>query len=349
MGDHMNTTTQAAAVTPNAPSLYSTAPSRGVSTPVIRGTYQQHSVQAIPESQTLQTMGVGSQAMISSASKPVAQYSVERHETGAGPSGLRMEARARGTRLPKRPKTKFTDLHIEILERSFDICRYPSKEDKEQLSRKLGLNEKVIKTWFQNRRMKLKAIGEEEAMLAMPSQTSLQPRIISSSQQGGVPSVTSHSYVGAPPSAEQVVPQPSARQVAPQSSAGPQLPIGHFVPQPPIGHFVPQPSAGQIAHYSVMGQVVHQAPTGQFAQSPFMGQVVPQSPFMGQVVPQPPLVGHIVQPPLMGQVVPQPPTGQYVQPPFMGQVVPQLPTGQAVPAYQNPPFFPWGANVSRGQ
>ncbi|XP_074856408.1 uncharacterized protein LOC142016115 [Carettochelys insculpta] len=57
---------------------------------------------------------------------------------------------------PGRPRTKFSALQLQELERSFREQRYIGASEKRRLSKVLKLSQTQIKTWFQNRRMKFK-------------------------------------------------------------------------------------------------------------------------------------------------------------------------------------------------
>ncbi|XP_064421327.1 transcription factor LBX2-like [Latimeria chalumnae] len=56
----------------------------------------------------------------------------------------------------RRPRTAFTVEQINKLEKTFNKQKYLASQERQELCRKLNLSEKQIKTWFQNRRMKLK-------------------------------------------------------------------------------------------------------------------------------------------------------------------------------------------------
>ncbi|CAN6234692.1 unnamed protein product [Urochloa humidicola] len=67
------------------------------------------------------------------------------------------------TRQPsKRPK-RFTVQQVQELEAMFQVCTHPEPEERQELGTKIGLQERQVKFWFQNRRslMKLKACGNE--------------------------------------------------------------------------------------------------------------------------------------------------------------------------------------------
>ncbi|XP_062507521.1 homeobox protein ceh-9-like [Corticium candelabrum] len=56
----------------------------------------------------------------------------------------------------KKPRTTFTDEQLFELERQFLRNKYLSAEERQLLADGLGLTDAQVKTWFQNRRMKLK-------------------------------------------------------------------------------------------------------------------------------------------------------------------------------------------------
>ncbi|NWY25318.1 ANF1 protein, partial [Pheucticus melanocephalus] len=65
----------------------------------------------------------------------------------------------------RRPRTAFTRNQIEVLENVFKMNSYPGIDIREELARKLGLDEDRIQIWFQNRRAKLKRSHRESQFL----------------------------------------------------------------------------------------------------------------------------------------------------------------------------------------
>ncbi|NWH90933.1 ANF1 protein, partial [Aegithalos caudatus] len=65
----------------------------------------------------------------------------------------------------RRPRTAFTRNQIEVLESVFKMNSYPGIDIREELARKLDLDEDRIQIWFQNRRAKLKRSHRESQFL----------------------------------------------------------------------------------------------------------------------------------------------------------------------------------------
>nr|P79775.2 RecName: Full=Homeobox protein ANF-1; AltName: Full=GANF [Gallus gallus]AAC24899.1 homeodomain-containing protein [Gallus gallus] len=65
----------------------------------------------------------------------------------------------------RRPRTAFTRNQIEVLENVFKMNSYPGIDIREELARKLDLEEDRIQIWFQNRRAKLKRSHRESQFL----------------------------------------------------------------------------------------------------------------------------------------------------------------------------------------
>ncbi|NXX90772.1 VEX1 protein, partial [Centropus bengalensis] len=65
-------------------------------------------------------------------------------------------AQAGGSAAPGRPRTKFSSVQRQELERSFREQRYLGASEKRRLAAALDLSQGQIKTWFQNRPMKFK-------------------------------------------------------------------------------------------------------------------------------------------------------------------------------------------------
>ncbi|KAI5617392.1 homeobox protein VENTX [Silurus asotus] len=56
----------------------------------------------------------------------------------------------------RRIRTKFTSYQIKRLEKTFHKHKYLGANQRRKIAKKLNLSETQVKTWFQNRRMKLK-------------------------------------------------------------------------------------------------------------------------------------------------------------------------------------------------
>lgn len=63
----------------------------------------------------------------------------------------------------KKKRTTFTSNQLKELERKFNQQKYLTKLDRCALAQRLGLTEKHVKTWYQNRRTKWKKECTEEA------------------------------------------------------------------------------------------------------------------------------------------------------------------------------------------
>ncbi len=64
----------------------------------------------------------------------------------------------------KKMRTSFSQFQSEELERKFNEIKYLTKKDRVSLSSTLGISEKIVKTWYQNRRTKWKKTFSEEAL-----------------------------------------------------------------------------------------------------------------------------------------------------------------------------------------
>uniref|UniRef100_A0A8C1WVL4 Homeobox domain-containing protein n=2 Tax=Cyprinus carpio TaxID=7962 RepID=A0A8C1WVL4_CYPCA len=60
--------------------------------------------------------------------------------------------------LGRRPRTAFSSVQIKILESVFQVNSHPGIDIREELAKKLHLDEDRIQIWFQNRRAKLKRL-----------------------------------------------------------------------------------------------------------------------------------------------------------------------------------------------
>ncbi|XP_048584810.1 homeobox protein LOX10 [Nematostella vectensis] len=64
--------------------------------------------------------------------------------------------------LKKKPRTAFTESQISELEKRFQSQKYLGSKERSELAGTLGLTDTQVKTWFQNRRMKLKRQRQED-------------------------------------------------------------------------------------------------------------------------------------------------------------------------------------------
>ncbi|XP_037654715.1 homeobox expressed in ES cells 1 isoform X2 [Choloepus didactylus] len=96
---------------------------------------------------------------------PVLEERVLKHENYFSPSEKLSLKRELSWYRGRRPRTAFTQNQIEVLEKVFSINCYPGIDIREDLARKLNLEEDRIQIWFQNRRAKLKRSHRESQLL----------------------------------------------------------------------------------------------------------------------------------------------------------------------------------------
>ncbi|KAI8138985.1 hypothetical protein BJV82DRAFT_673093 [Fennellomyces sp. T-0311] len=66
---------------------------------------------------------------------------------------------------PPRKRTRATPEQLAVLEKTFSVNPSPNNRVREQLSRELGMSERSIQIWFQNRRAKVKNLAKRSSLL----------------------------------------------------------------------------------------------------------------------------------------------------------------------------------------
>lgn len=66
---------------------------------------------------------------------------------------------------PPRKRTRATPEQLAVLEKTFSVNPSPNNKVREQLSRELGMSERSIQIWFQNRRAKVKNMAKRSSLL----------------------------------------------------------------------------------------------------------------------------------------------------------------------------------------
>ncbi|KAI7883537.1 hypothetical protein K492DRAFT_205345 [Lichtheimia hyalospora FSU 10163] len=66
---------------------------------------------------------------------------------------------------PPRKRTRATPEQLAVLEKTFSVNPSPNNRVREQLSRELGMSERSIQIWFQNRRAKVKNMAKRSSLL----------------------------------------------------------------------------------------------------------------------------------------------------------------------------------------
>lgn len=70
-----------------------------------------------------------------------------------------------GESAPPRKRTRATPEQLAVLEKTFSVNPSPNNRIREQLSRELGMSERSIQIWFQNRRAKVKNLAKRSSLL----------------------------------------------------------------------------------------------------------------------------------------------------------------------------------------
>ncbi|KAK7901447.1 hypothetical protein WMY93_018216 [Mugilogobius chulae] len=78
----------------------------------------------------------------------------------------------------RRVRTKFSSEQIRKLETTFGKHRYLGASQRKKIADKLNLSETQVKTWFQNRRMKLKREVQDMRAEFLPVPASLLPPVV---------------------------------------------------------------------------------------------------------------------------------------------------------------------------
>ncbi|ORX62239.1 homeobox-domain-containing protein, partial [Hesseltinella vesiculosa] len=104
-----------------------------------------------------------------------------------------------------RKRTRATPEQLAVLEKTFSVNPSPNNRVREQLSRELGMSERSIQIWFQNRRAKVKNMAKRSATAASKLPWSNQ-----------TPPASLHT--AASPLAHQRIHQPSEHPACPHTS-----------------------------------------------------------------------------------------------------------------------------------
>uniref|UniRef100_A0A670Y8E0 Homeobox domain-containing protein n=1 Tax=Pseudonaja textilis TaxID=8673 RepID=A0A670Y8E0_PSETE len=99
------------------------------------------------------------------------------------------------TRTKDKYRVVYTDHQRLELEKEFHYSRYITIRRKAELAATLGLSERQVKIWFQNRRAKERKINKKKLQQSQPGSEPLSP--VSSMQAGTPGSVPSGGVLGA--------------------------------------------------------------------------------------------------------------------------------------------------------
>ncbi|RPD55931.1 homeobox-domain-containing protein, partial [Lentinus tigrinus ALCF2SS1-6] len=75
----------------------------------------------------------------------------------------------------KRPRHKMTDHQLQRLEELYQANTHPSREEKDELAREIGMTLKSVMIWFQNRRQDRRRKPSTSAVIARATQASSTP------------------------------------------------------------------------------------------------------------------------------------------------------------------------------
>ncbi|XP_052428091.1 ventral expressed homeobox [Carassius gibelio] len=114
-----------------------------------------------------ETLGEGETKALSSPTNSCGYSSASESDESEGESASQ-----------RRVRTKFSSEQISRLEKSFSKHKYLGATQRRRIAEKLQLSETQVKTWFQNRRMKLKREVQDaraaEFFVVLPPLTSFQ-------------------------------------------------------------------------------------------------------------------------------------------------------------------------------